>query len=70
MAQLSYVMNYKRLVEMSILGGVAVIHLVIESHVDHYHFSHHADPSGATGIMGVHTAPEPNLVKQNRGVDK
>lgn len=36
-------------------------HLVIQSYVDHDHFSNHADPAGATGIVGVHTTSEPHL---------
>lgn len=39
-------------------------HLVVESYVDHDHFSHHADPAGATGVVGVYAASEPHLAKQ------
>lgn len=45
---------------------MAGLHLVIESYVDHDHFSHHADPSGATGVVGVHTSSEPHLRSQGK----
>lgn len=46
---------------------MAGIHLVVESYVDHDHFSNHADPAGAAGVVGVHTTPEPHLGKQQSG---
>lgn len=45
------------------------IHLVVESYVDHDHFSNHADPARAAGVVGVHTTPEPHLGKQHNGGD-
>lgn len=46
---------------------MVINHLVIESYADHDHFSNHADPSRATGIVGVHTPSEPHLDKQESG---
>lgn len=46
---------------------MAGVHLVVESYVDHDHLSHHADPAGATRIVGVHAAPEPHLAEQESG---
>lgn len=42
-------------------GRVPEMYLVIEPDVEHEHLSDHADPAGAAGVVGVHTAPEPNL---------
>ena len=44
--------------------------LVVEAHVDHDHFPHHADPAGATGIVGVHPSPEPHLRERGRETAK
>lgn len=46
---------------------MVINHLVIQSYVDHDHFSNHADPSGTTGIVGVHTTSEPHLKKKEGG---
>lgn len=36
-------------------------HLVIESNIHHHHLPSNADPARATGVVGVHTTPEPHL---------
>lgn len=46
---------------------MAEIHLVVESYVDHDHFSNHVDPARATRVVGVHATPEPHLGKQHSG---
>lgn len=42
-------------------------HLITESHIDRDHLTHHADPTRATRIVGVHTTSEPYLVEQESG---
>ena len=37
------------------------VNLVIESNIHHHHLPSDADPAGATGVVGVHTTPEPHL---------
>lgn len=49
-------------------GLPAESHLIIESHVDHEHLSHHADPTRATRIVGVYATSEPHLVMKEGGV--
>ncbi|KAF3853367.1 hypothetical protein F7725_014055 [Dissostichus mawsoni] len=48
-------------------GHVDFIYLVVESDVDHDHFSHHVDPARATGVVGVNAASEPHLATQESG---
>lgn len=43
---------------------MAGVYLVIEAYVNHDHFSHHADPAGATRVVGVHAVSEPHLEDQ------
>lgn len=55
---------------LTALGGMwhyaTETHLVVESYVDHDHFTHHVEPAGAAGVVGVHTASEPHLAEQER----
>lgn len=39
-------------------------HLIIESYGDHYHFANHTDPTRTTGVVRVHSTPEPHLAEQ------
>lgn len=49
---------------------MAVFHLVIQSYVDCDHFSHHADPAQATGVVGVNAASEPHLAEHESGIKR
>lgn len=37
------------------------VNLIIKSYIHHHHLPSDTDPAGATGIVGVHAAPEPHL---------